>query len=231
MIRSTLSRRLLTCAGLSAGLALGGCVTLLPKTAPVQLYRFDVAEAGQADQAVANSAAIWVHRAPTSFARGAEGDQILTITGDQAAYIAGARWVAPAGALFDDAESHVFDRSSGPVRLGRRGEVGAAALNLRLDVETFEARYVEGAGSAPTIVVQVRASLDRVADRTPVATRMFESRKKASSNNVGAIVPQFDAALSEVLGQVVDWTNAEAAQSAATPASASTASASVKPGP
>jgi cholesterol transport system auxiliary component len=213
----TLSRRLAVCAGLGAGLMLSGCVTLLPKSAPVQLYRFDVAEPGQGDQSAANSTAFWVHRAPTSFARGAEGDQILTITGDQAAYIAGARWVAPAGALFDDAESHAFDRSGGPARLGRRGEAGAAALNLRLDVETFEARYVDGAGAAPTIVVQVRASLDRAADRSPVASRMFESRKKAASNNVSAIVPQFDAALTDALGQIVTWTNTEGA--AAKPAS------------
>ncbi|QUD90645.1 membrane integrity-associated transporter subunit PqiC [Phenylobacterium montanum] len=210
-------------------LVLGGCVTLLPKTAPVQLYRFDVAETEQ--PASAEGPGFWVHRAPTGFARGAEGDQILTMSGNEAAYIAGARWVAPASALFDDAESHAFDRSPGPAHLGRRGEVGAAPLSLRLDVETFEARYLDGAGAAPTVVVRVRASLDRTADRLAVATRLFESRKKAASNNVSAIVPQYEAALTEVMGQVVAWTNTEGAQAGSSPASASTASAAAKPGP
>ena len=215
-------------------LALGGCVTLLPKTEPAQLYRFDVS-GGASTQPVADAAGFWVYRAPTSFARGADGDQILTLSGDQVAYIAGARWIAPAAVLFDGAESHAFDQSSGAAHLNRRGEVGNGLVNLRLDVGAFEARYLDGAGAPPTVVVQVRASLSRVTDRQPLATRIFESRKKVDSNRVGAIVPGFNAAVTDVLDQVVVWTDTEGSKAVApgqtSPAPASTASAAATPGP
>lgn len=198
-------------AALVLGLGLGGCVTLLPTSQPVQLYRFDVQTAETPPAGGADAGAFEVYRATTGFAHGADGDQLLTATGDQVAYIAGARWIAPASQLFDEAESHAFDRSGGPARLARRGEVGHAKVGLRLDVESFEVRYVDGPGAAPTVVVQVRASLDRVADRQVIASQMFESRKKATGNTVSAIVPEFDAALTDVLGQVVAWTNAKGA--------------------
>ncbi len=221
-------------AGFSVALTLGGCVTLLPKTEPAQLYRFDVS--GEASpQSETQAAGFWVYRAPTSFARGAEGDQILTLNGDQVAYIAGARWVAPAAALFDEAESHAFDRSSGPAHLNRRGEVGNGLVNLRLDVEAFESSYLDGPGNPPTVVVQVRASLSRVTDRQPLATHMFESRRKVDSNRLGAIVPGFNGAVTDVLGQVVAWTDAEGSKAVAagqaSPLSASTGSATARPGP
>jgi cholesterol transport system auxiliary component len=201
---------------LTLSVALAGCVTLFPTTKPAQLYRFDVA-ASEAPQAAGAAAPFSVYRAPTNFNRGADGDRILTMTGDQAAYVAEARWIAPASVLFDEAESHAFDQSSGSARLGRRGELVSAPVSLRLDVEAFETRYADAPGGAPTVVIRVRANLTHIADRKALAVRMFESRKKVDDNRVSAIVPGYDAAVTDVLSQIVTWTNAEASKQPSVP--------------
>jgi len=201
------STRWIAIAATSLGLA--GCVTLFPKTVPAQLYRFQVAAPNTAP-APDPGAVISISRAPTSFDRGAESDQILTATGDQVAYISGARWVAPAASLFDEAESQAFDQSASRVRLARRGELVNAPVNLRLDVGAFEARYLDGPTAPPTVVVRIRAIITRTADRKVLAVRNFESLKPASDNRVGPIVAGFDAALSDALDQIVSWTDAQA---------------------
>jgi cholesterol transport system auxiliary component len=189
-------------------LSLGGCVTLFPKSVPAQLYQFNVVPPAQP---ATPGAMVSVLRAPTNFVRGAESDMILTSTGDQMAYIAAARWISPASALFDQAESDAFDGYATRARLARRGEIVSAPVSLRLDVETFEARYLNGPGAAPVVVVKVHAVLIRTADRTILATQTFDSQKPAAENRVGAIVPAFDAALTDVLKQVVSWTDQQMA--------------------
>lgn len=205
MIRS---RLLTTLALAGAGLALSACVTIFPKTKPVQMYRFEAATptAAAAADTAGQTMPIAVGRAPTSFERGAEGDRILTVTGDQVAYIAGGRWVSPAAVLFDAAESQAFDQSQTRLRLDRRGELNLAPVSLRLDVESFEVRYD---GGAPTVVVRVEASLTRTADRKIIAVRAFESRQTPQADRIGAIVTGYDAAVSDVLSQIVTWTAAE----------------------
>lgn len=195
-------------AALGVALILGGCVTVFPKTKPVQLYRFGQDAAASATGA--GGVPVTVLHAPTSFTAAAAGDRILTSTGRQTAYIADARWVSPAAVLFDEAESRALSAPGGPVRLIRRGQPASAPLMLRLDVETFEARYDEGSGGAPTVVVTIEGELTRLTDRQIVGARTFEVRKPAAGNRVGAIVEAFDAATSDALGQVSVWTAQQA---------------------
>ena len=196
----------------AAALALAGCFSLFPKSAPAQLYTFQVTTpASGADV----SRSFSVQRLPTGFAREADSDQILTTTGDQAAYIAGARWVAPASQLFDQAETVAFERSAGPVRLLRTGDASAAPLSLRLDVQTFEARYLAGPTAAPTVVVSVHALLVAARTRKVVDDQVFDSQQAAGDNRVGAIVTAFNAATTDVLSRIVEWTAREGAPAAA----------------
>lgn len=188
-----------------AGVALSGCVTLFPKVPPAQLYRFEITPSSQPPEAT-QGAEISVIRAPTTFAHGAAGDQLLTVNGDQVAYIASARWIAPAVSLFDQAESEAFDQSATRLRLARRGEIVNAPLNLRLDVESFETRYLDGPANAPAVVVRIRAILTRSSDHKIVEAQTFESRKPAGQNRVAAIVSAYSAAVTEALGAIVTWT-------------------------
>ena len=182
-------------------LALGGCISVFPKAAPVQMYRF-----GEQVPAPAAPAAVTttVLKGPTSFPSASSGDRILTATGAESAYIGGARWVAPAAVLFDTAMLKAFDAPGSP-RLVERGEPLAAASTLLLDVRTFEARY-----PGPVVTVRVRAVLIRNADRALIAEKMFEAQAPAGDNRQGAIVAAFDQAVSQTLSGVRDWTAANA---------------------
>jgi cholesterol transport system auxiliary component len=185
-------------------LLLGGCISLFPKTAPVQMYRFGDQVPAPAAPAAPAAARVLVFKGPVTFPPASAGDRILTTTGAESAYIGGARWVAPAAVLFDTALLKAFDAPGSP-RLVERGEPLAAASTLRLDVRAFEARY-----PGPVATVRVRAVLIRNADRSLIAEKMFDTAVPAGDNRQGAIVAAFDTAVSQELQAVRDWTAANA---------------------
>ena len=76
-----------------------GCVTLLPKNRPAQLYRFEAA----APQSPTGPAPITLTIDRVVLPAASEGDGILTVRGDVAAYVEGARWLSPAALLFREA--------------------------------------------------------------------------------------------------------------------------------
>jgi cholesterol transport system auxiliary component len=188
-------------ATLAAGLA--GCITLVPKAEPVGLYRFGAGAAPVAH--AAGRPRVEVLKAASTFTRAAAGDRLLTITNDEAAYVADARWVSPASVLFDEALGRAFEADPGPARLIGRGEIAKADLILRLDVRAFETVYVAGPKAAPEVFVQVRAVLNRAGDNTLVGDQIFEARVKAGANRVGPIVAAYDEATTSVLSSITGW--------------------------
>ena len=203
------ARRITAAAVLTlSALALAGCVTLFPKTKPVQLYRFGdhptVSTSG-------TGATFGVLGTEPTFTQAAQGDRILTVTGEETAYIADARWVAPAAVLFDEAEVRAFEAAGGPARLVKRSDVAAPKLVLRLSVETFEVDYPVPGPHSPTVTVQVHAVLVRSLDRQVVAEKTFTLQKPVRENRMVGIVAAFDAATGQALSQIVDWTNAAGA--------------------
>lgn len=190
-------------AAAALALSVSGCVSLLPKAEPAQLYRFEAsvpAPAGLMD------ARFTVLKAPTSFARAAAGDGILTFTNGEAAYIGGARWVSPASVLFDEQVMRAFQDIGGPARLIGRGEIARSDSYLKLDVRTFETRYDQSPKAAPKVVIEISASLTRN-DQTLVGTRTFQGEARAGDNRVGPIVQAYDQALSQALAELVRWVN------------------------
>lgn len=195
-------------------LGLGGCISLFPKTEPVQLYRF-----GQDSGATETNAPTVVARGPTGLSgvalafvtlpRESVGDGILTVTGEQAGYIAGARWVAPASLMFQEDVERAFETRAQRSRLLDRGQLGVSDAVMRVDVSRFEARYDGAAGSAPTAVVTVRVTLT-AADGRQAVQRVFSHREPATENRVGPIVNAYDKAVDESLAEVVDWVDATA---------------------
>ncbi len=190
----------------ACALALSGCISLLPKTKPAQLYRFGQPVA-EALPVAADSVAVLL--ANGLFPTEAAGDRILTITDGKAAYLAQSRWVAPAALLFRQAVLAAFDSDPG-VRLVSRGQQAKSDYVMRLDVRNFEARYENGPKVAPTVVVRVRAVLTRN-DLSKTAEQIFETRVRASDDRVGAIVAAYEKATAEALGKVMAWTKASAA--------------------
>ena len=198
------SRPLVLALAVSA-VALSGCISLLPKTKPAQLYSFVSVPAAAAPRA--STSAVAVFRTNGSFQEESADDQLLTITGGRAAYIADSRWVSPATVLFNQAVAQAFDASS--VRLIARGQQGKAAYALRLDVRNFETRYDNGEKAAPTVVVRLHAALNR-ADQSLVAEQIFESRVTAGDNRVSAIANAYNKAMGEVIRKLVAWTETSA---------------------
>ena len=207
--------RLLLAIGCATSLA--ACITLFPKEKPAQLYRFGdhvTAQAGAGPGFAVRSAGF-------EFDRAAAGDAILTVSGDQVAYIGGARWAVAAPLLFEAAVRRGFDAPGGAVRLISAGEAGQAKFVMRLNVNRFEARYDAGPNAAPTIEVGLRAVLTRTADQSLVGAQLFEVKAPASDNSASAIAAAFDHATDDVVGQLVSWVaqtgaSAQAAQ-ASTP--------------
>lgn len=206
MMRSPTLLRLAVAA--TFAVTLSACVTLLPKSKPVDLYRFGAV--GAAPSASAPTGTVGVFRASSLFQREAGGDQIVTITAGKVAYLAETRWVSPAAVLWDAAVLSAFDADPGPARLISRGEAGKIDQVLRLDVRNFETRYDKGPKAAPTVVIRVRASLTSGSNRTLTSERLFESQVSAADNRVSAIIPAYDSAVETVLKDIVAWTNEQA---------------------
>ena len=199
---------LLRAAGIAAcALAVSGCISLLPKSKPAQLYRFGAPAAAAATAPTRPANAVAVFETNGTFQEEAADDRILTVNGGKAAYIAQSRWVAPAEILFRQAVAKAFDAS--PVRLIARGQQGRSAYALRLDVRSFETRYEHGEKVAPTVVVRVHAALTR-ADQSGVGEEEFDAQVPAGNNRVGAIVSAYNTAVGEVVGKVVAWTEKNA---------------------
>jgi cholesterol transport system auxiliary component len=205
-----LSRTLAAAAAIALSLGLTACISVFPKRPPANLYAFGV-DAPPAAPSAPGAPGVNILRTYTSFPAAAGGDRILTLNGQQAAYIAASRWVSPASTLFDQATTHAFEANAGPARLIQRGEMAHADAELRLDVEAFEARYPGSLNAAPTVVVRVRAVLSGLGRRNSIDAQTFESRQ-TTGNRVGEIVRGFDAATGDVLNQLVAWTNQEAAR-------------------
>ncbi len=189
---------------LALSFPLGGCISLFPKAKPVQMYRFGDSVAAAAPAPSAAIPSVLVLKGPTVFPPASGGDQVLTVNGSETAYIAGIQWVNPASVMFDQALLRAFD-APGSVRLVERGEPVGAPSTLRLDVRSFEARY-----PGPSIVIAVRATLVRNADRTIIGEKMFETTVAASDNRQGPIVAAFDTGVSKIVGDIRTWTSATA---------------------
>src|SRR6185437_5776461 len=125
------------------------------------------------------------------------GDRLLTVTGNEVAYIDGSRWAIPASQLFQQAVDRALSAPGGPTRLVGIGESSQAKLRLRLQVTHFEARYLAGAKAAPTVFVSVVATLDRQ-DGALVGEHPFEATVAAGDNRVGSIVQAYDQAAAKV---------------------------------
>ncbi len=186
---------------------LTGCISLFPQADPIQLYRFGTTSP-PVQEVASGEPGFGVLLSNTGFDRAAAGDRILTVTGTQAAYVKDARWVTSAVALFDSAVQNAFDADQGPVRLVAQGEIARADYVLKLDVRTFEAEYDKGQNSAPMIVVELHAALNRTHNQTVAGDHSFTAAVAARDNRVGAIADAFDQAVSQVLGELAAWVNA-----------------------
>jgi len=194
----------------AATLALSACA-LMGGGKPSTLYRIGASAAADPASATPSSLPIVILYPGSSFDRQSEGDQILTVTGNEAAYIAQARWVAPAKEMFDSETIRQLQRGPVPVSVLRAGDPPRSAYVLAIDVSRFDAEY-SSVGTVPVVVIDGRAKLMRVADRQIVGDWPVTAREPATDNRVSAIVAAFDRATVSVTSQVAQFTNASIAR-------------------
>jgi len=191
-------------------IGLTGCISLLPKEKPAQLYRFG-ADVSNALPTPATGERFTVRLATLGFERAAAADRILTVNGDEVAYVASARWVGAASSLFEAAETRAFDTQAGKARLLAPGEPTAGDYVLKVEVRSFEARYEHGPNASPQVVVEVYAALTSRKDSSLGGSRLFQAVEPAESNSVHAIAGAFDKAVGTVLKELVAWVDAKGA--------------------
>jgi len=206
MIRPARTAAAAAAFALAAGL--GGCITLFPKEKPAQLYRFEAAI--PATQA-AGEPRIAVRDAALEFDPGSSGDRILTVDGQEVAYVAGARWAVPAATLFEEAVQHAFATGGGRVRLVGAGSA-KSDYRLVVQVTRFETRYLGGPAAAPTIVIQMHGALERLNDTHAILEKEIDAQAPATDNRVSAIVAAYDQATTQAVGDLVTWVNQAAGE-------------------
>lgn len=190
----------------AAALTLSACA-LLSTPEPVQTYRFGGVAATEGAAAIAAPLQISLRRVEMPAA--VQNDRILSVTGAQTAYIGGARWVSPASELYTAAVENAFVTQATQVRLIGPRELTRSTRSLDIDVRSFEARY-DAPGTAPAVVITIRARLLNLPDRSVRAERIFTVEQPAGANRVSAIVEAFDLATRDINAQIVAWTEARA---------------------
>ncbi|CAM3144518.1 ABC-type transport auxiliary lipoprotein family protein [Asticcacaulis taihuensis] len=206
---SALMKTVKVAALASAALALSGCVTLLPKTKPAQLYRFGYTpELVEQKAEAAGTAGRAVGMAPTgivfgtvTFPQDSAGDRIVTVEGSEVAYVAEARWTSAASGLFKDAISTGFARGSQTVTLEPRGPT-AANFRLDISVRKFETDYKR---NRPTVSVALDARLIRLSDRVVVGQKFISADIPVRKSDMSLMADGYNQATTQVVTSLIDF--------------------------
>ena len=187
-------------------LLLAGCGGLLGGGGTSDLYRFGSASPPPLESPPGAAQPMLVLFPGANFERAIEGDRILTVTGAQAGYVAGARWVAPAAELFDAAARRAFGQRTPSAYVVRLRGAPLPDYALGIDVRRFEADYVGGQAAPPEIVVEAVVRLIHWSDRMMVAEWPIEVREPAADNRLPSIVDAFDRATEQAVTRIADLT-------------------------
>jgi cholesterol transport system auxiliary component len=199
---STLGKVVLGALGAISLLATPGCISLLPESEPVSLYRLTGLTADEvAPSAQAQTILIDHISAP----RGLAVDRVALLRDGELAYMAGAAWLSPAPTLLHDRILDVF-LSETPELIPARSEDGVQArYRLQLELRRFEAEYDQGDAQAPLIQMRMVARLIDRDERALAASRRFDISVRASDNRQAALIDAFSQASNETAHALADW--------------------------
>lgn len=128
----------------------------------------------------------------------------------QAEYLPAGRWADPAPVLVQSLLVASL-QNSGAFRLVGRDDAGLIPdFTLLADLRDFQAEAPAEPGGAWTIRIGLAVTLIDESDRQVLASRTFAQTASAPSDQTLPLVTAFDAAMAQVLQQIVDWTIATA---------------------
>lgn len=193
-------KRLAVASSALLSLALAGCGSLLGGGEKAVLYRLG-GDIPVRQAAPAGEIPVRIFR--PSLPAGADGERILTVTGREAAYLGGSRWVGPAPDLLRETIAAAVARTPGPAYVLNGG--GSPNFVLSTSFTRFAAFYDAGADRPPVVRIAVETELRRAGGAQPIAVAVHTSERRASDNRVSAITQAFDAASLEISDDIAGW--------------------------
>lgn len=185
-------------------LALGACAGALTSP-PAKLYTLTPAE--RADPALPRAAFQLLVETPVA---GAALDTPRIAVGKTATsvdYLADSAWTDRAPAMIQGLIVQSFEDSRKILSVGRDSVGLRSDIVLRTELRNFEAEYSTPKAANPDRVhVRVAAKLIDMPRRTIEAGETFEATVPVGDGGVPGIVTAFDAALRQVMEQMVAWT-------------------------
>jgi ABC-type uncharacterized transport system auxiliary subunit len=187
------------------------------KTAPPTVYLLSAGIGSAADTPSAGPAAPRTPAAeiPVDMAilrlrvrTGLESDRIAILYPDRRLdYFAGARWSGPLGEVLQDLAMQEFHARAHLATVSGDASVFASGYWLEIAVTDFQAEYTSAA-EAPTVHVQLLASIGSANDTRILGQFVADARQPAKENRLSAIVDAFaraaDAALAEIAAHADD---------------------------
>jgi len=195
-----LSRRKIFVSGASL-LVLSGCGNLIGPDAPGQMYVLaPELPAGAATRALPWQLAVSRPESSASLTT----DRVAIKRGENFDYYANAQWTDQAPQLLQTLLVQAFEKAGAMGSVAKDVAGMHADYILQSEIRGFEAHY-DGGDAPPTVVVDVTMKLMSAHSGAIAAAREFRHETPASANTVPAAVAAFDAAMSAVLGEIVDW--------------------------
>ena len=200
---STMSKYALGALATMSLLATPGCISLLPESEPVALYRLNgLVEEEQAPSANAQTLVVERITAP----RGLAVDKVALLRDGELAYMAGAAWLSPAPVLIQDRILDILQSETPELTPARTEDGVEARYRLNIELRRFEAEYDQGPNRAPVIQMRVMARLIDRDDRSLAAARRFDVSVRASDNRQSALIAAFSEATNETSRSLAQWT-------------------------
>ena len=117
----------------------------------------------------------------------------------------GAVWSDAVPDLVQSELVRAFEDSGKIVAIGRQSTGVRGDFVLMTDIRQFESVYRDP-GQAPTVVVSIQAKLLAQPNARVLAMRRFDAEVPAASTEIPSVVAAFNAALTQVNGDIIGWT-------------------------
>jgi cholesterol transport system auxiliary component len=147
---------------------------------------------------------------------GLESDRIAILYPDRRLdYFAGARWSGPLGEVLQDLAVQEFHSRAHWSTISGDASVFASGYWLEIAVTDFQAEYTSAA-QAPTVHVQLLASIGSANDTHILGQFVADARQPATENRLSAIVDAFARAADTALAEIAAHTDDTLAKSSET---------------
>lgn len=189
---------------------LAGC-SLLPKSAPVALYRLPsaLAQPTASTGGTGNSAQRPESLRVTRPAAGnlLAGQRIIVLpAGDQVSHYKGAQWSEPVPLLLRNRLLDALRQDGRIAQLSNDDRMLQADFELDGELRAFQSVYKDG---LPQVLLRLDLRLVRPATQRIVASRRFEQLQPASDSALPAVVSAFGLASDRLALEVADWSVAQ----------------------